>query len=214
MKKIGDITQYTNLVKKIKFKGKTSKDTFVILYFSENSNFLDDYNKLGILKFDVRNIFIPKSKRPRFFVTGEIKKLYKKLGLIVYSTGQSIPKNKNIFVDLSQYLNLIDTKFKPKNYRLKEGYYIENFIFKMLSMFPKNYNRVLLYTVDSKKDINSFVDRKIFLITKPLKENNIKVDYFLLGVFDKKGVIQYRLLIKNKEYSFNKVLQYLKRTKF
>jgi DNA-directed RNA polymerase beta subunit len=209
MKKIIDMVQYTNLIPRVKFQTKNMRDSFAIVYLSENSMFIEDYESLNIRINEVRNIFIPRTTIPRFMLDGKTKLQYKSLGLRPFTTGMSIPKNKNIFVDMTQYTNLIDSKFNPQNYRVRAGAYIKNELFNMFRMFPKNYFRVLLYTVNLDKEVPVFTDRKIYPLLKQLKEGEFQYEYFLLGVI-KDGKIRYRLLVKNKDFQFARVLSYIK----
>ena len=55
---------------------------FMIVYFSENSNLMDDYPKLNIRRMDARVVVVPITKIPRVILTNDISRVYKKMGLL------------------------------------------------------------------------------------------------------------------------------------
>jgi len=111
--KLDKMRPYTQIATGIRFP---LKKKYMLLYFSENSNFLDDYPKLGIRRVDARYALVPVTKIPRTRLTGEVRKAYKSLGITSYSTNMKFPENRNIYYDLSQYLVAIDEVYKPVSY--------------------------------------------------------------------------------------------------
>jgi len=212
MRKISDLKLYTNLTKRVRFRGKSLSDKFIILYFSENSDLKTDYSNLGFLRTDIRNVFIPRTRIPRVMLDAKTRSEYSSLGLKVFTTGQIVPQRQNILVDLSKYINAVDDKLNPKHYRARAGYFILNQISEMFLSYP-DYKKVLLYTINLKKgNINQFINRKVYPIVKQLKENNINFDYLLFGLIHENQTI-YRLLVKERDYTFIRILSYIRNLK-
>ena len=82
---------YTHLVNGVRFP-QNKNNPFVIVYFSENSNFVDDYPKLNILRVDAKKVIIPKTQIPFSFITPELKLTYKEHGLLALSSTQATPQ--------------------------------------------------------------------------------------------------------------------------
>lgn len=205
------LRQYTHLVDSIRFPQNKDKP-FVIIYFSENSNFLNDYPKLNLRRIDAKTVIIPKTKIPFSILGNETRALYKSMGLRAYSSVQPIPKSENIIYDISAFLETLDNSYQTKNYRQRSGFIIKNLISKIFSSFPNTYEKVLLYSVDTTKDLNPFIDRKVFPFVMELKNNNIYYDHFLFNIVGDSSS-RYRLLIKNRQFMFNRILQYLRNVK-
>jgi len=204
------LRQYTHIVDGIRF-GQNKDEPIVLIYFSENSTLLDDYPKLNLKLIDFRYVLIPTTKIPRTRLTGEIRKLYRSTGLIAYSSSQK-PPPKNIILDLSLYLTAIDTTFKPTNYRQRAGFLIKNLILKSSIYFPKNFKKIFLYSIDPSKDMNTFINRKIFPIIKDLKTGEFQFQDMILNVIQGEGS-NYRLLVKDKDFKFTRVKNYLRSIK-
>jgi len=56
------LRQYTHIVDGIRFP-QSREAPFLLIYFSENSNFLDDYKKLNLKLIDFRTVIVPITKR-------------------------------------------------------------------------------------------------------------------------------------------------------
>jgi DNA-directed RNA polymerase beta subunit len=205
------LTQYTRVVDSIRFPLDPDRP-FLLLYFSENSSFTDDYPKLNILRSDIRQIIVPVTKIPVTRLSGEEKELYKLLRLLPIPTNASIPKGRSLLFDTTKYTNKIDEIYKPTSYRQRAGQLIKNFIFNSLSSFPDNYQKIFVYSIDITKPFNSFINRKFFLFLQDLKNQQINYDHLLLALVDQSSV-SYRLLVKDKEYDFTRVFNYYKRIK-
>jgi len=184
---------------------------YLLTYFSENGRFVDDYPKLGLRLADFRIVVVPITKIPRTIATTELIKEYKQLGLLPYSQKQRIPENKSFIFDLSQYLGKIDALFRPTNYRQRSGVLIKN-SFNLLLSFPQNYQKVLIYSVDLTKDMNSFVNRKFFPILQMLKDEKVEFpfDYVVFAMVGENNTT-YRLIFKNKEFQINKIITLLRK---
>ena len=205
------IPQYTRVVRDIRFK-QNPKSPYLIVYFSENSNFFRDYEKLGFRKQDVRHVVIPRTRVPVSRLDPKSKALYQSLGLLAYDVNMAYPKNKNIFFDLSLYLDKIEDTYKPITYRQRAGFLVQSILFKTFNAFPSNYQKILIYSVDPTRDIRSFVNRKIFPLVRQLKAKQVYFDDMLLTTIGQESA-SHRLIIKEKDYQFPRVLQFLKRVK-
>lgn len=205
------IRQYTHLVDGIRFP-QNRKEPFLLIYFSENSSFIDDYEKLNLKRIDVRYVIVPRTKIPISYLTPDIKNLYKSHSLLALSSNQKVPKGQNLVYDLSGFLNTIDISYKVTNYRQRAGFLIKNMLLKVLSSFPPNYQKVLLYSVDATKETKSLIDRKIFPLLLDLKKEEINYDHLIMNIINESSS-NYRLLIKDKDFKFTRVKQFLKNIK-
>ena len=205
------IPQYTRLVKKIMFKQEL-KTPYLIVYFSENSDLVTDYPKLGFRIQDVRNVVVPRTRVPITRLDAKQRALYKSIKLLSFDVNMVYPKTKNIFFDLSLYLNAIEDMYKPNTYRARAGFLVQSILFKTFNAFPNNYKKILMYSVDASKDIRSFTSRKSFPLLRQLKANEVFFDYLVLTTVGTESAT-HRILIKDKEYKFPRVIQFLKNIK-
>jgi len=185
---------------------------FLFVYFSENSFFINDYGKLNLRTLDFRHIILPLTKIPPVLFTGEIKAAYKQLNLLSYSSNMNFPSNKNLIVDTSFFTQKVDKIYKPKSYRQHAGTLIKNLLTKTFQMFPANYRKILVYSIDTTIEANNFPDKKIFPILNQLKSEEIVFDDMLLVTLNESDP-QYRLLISEKSYKFSRVISYLRKIK-
>ena len=211
MRRFETIKQYTMQVDGIRFM-PNPKEPFLIVYFSENSTLLDDYPRLNIRPIDVRVVTVPVTKVPRTRLLPDVRKMFRKYKLYAYSTLQPIPPGRSFFYDVSQYVRAIDTTYKPKTYRQRAGFLINHIISTAFSSYPDNYQKILLYSIDTTKDFFSFVNRKVFPIVRQIKSEEILFDHLLVNVMSASGS-KYRLLIKDGEFKFPRVLFYLRNIK-
>jgi DNA-directed RNA polymerase beta subunit len=183
---------------------------FLIIYFPENSNLIDDYPKLNIRKTDVRIVVTPLTKLPRTILTNDIIKMFKQQGLYNISNRMKVPRGKNFIFDMSQYLEKIDGIYKPTNYRQKSGILIKSALNSLLTSYPPDYQKILMYSVDMTKDLKSFVNRKSFLILQMLKDENFPFDHIVFVLIGENKAY-HRLLMKDKKFQLNKIITILKR---
>jgi len=205
------LTQYTRVVDGVRFLKEKDKP-FALFYFSENSTLYNDYPKMNLMRIDSKYVVVPITKIPVSRLTGDQRKIYKSFGLIPFQSNQAYPPNSNIIFDTSQYVSLIDQTYKPTTYRQRAGFLLNNFFYKSFNSLPNNYQKVLIYTVDINKPINSFINRKIFPILRNMKENEISFDHMLLGLVGETST-RYRLLVKDRNYKFARVTQYIRKIK-
>jgi DNA-directed RNA polymerase beta subunit len=209
--KFDQIPQYTRLVKKVFFPIDPN-EPFLLVYISENSSLIEDYARLNMRRIDVRHVVVPKTRVPMTILNEPLRKIYKSLGLLSYSTVMVFPKDKNLFYDLTPYLKKVDASYRPTTYRQRAGFLIKDLIFKSFASFPSNYKKVLIYSIDITKPINSFPNRKIFPILRDLKEGNPNFDHMMLVTLDE-GSARFRALIKDGEYKFQRIYNLLKKIK-
>ncbi len=205
------LVQYTRVVDGIRFP-QNNKEPFLLVYFSENSNLIEDYPKLNLRLVDLKHVVVPLTKIPRTRMTPAFKKIYQQYKLLPYASNMAFPKNRNILYDLSNYLNAIDVMYKPTTYRQRAGFLINNALLKAFVTFPSNYKKTLIYSIDMTKDLNSFVNRKVFPLLRHIKDGDLYFDNLILAMVGETDT-RYRLLIKNGEFKFSRLFQLLKRIK-
>jgi len=204
--------QYTHLVNDgVRFP-QNNKNPFVLIYFSENSNFIIDYPKLNLKRIDARIVTLPTTKIPKTLLSSELIRFYKKLKLIPYKMTQKIPQGQNIIVDLSQYFRAIDHVYKPTTYRQRPGTLLENVLKQIERYFPENYQTVLFYSVDLTKPINAFINKKLFPVIKSMKKDEFLFDHMIINYIDDESS-KYRLLVKDAEYNMQRIIHYIKTIK-
>ncbi len=205
------IPQYTRVSKRVFFP-QNPKEPFLLVYISENSSLIEDYPRLNLRRVDVRHVVVPKTRVPVTILNEPLRKVYKSLGLLSYSTVMVYPKDKNLFFDITPYLKKVDSIYKPTTYRQRAGFLIQNILFKSFQSFPGNYEKVLVYSIDISKPIHSFANRKIFPVLRKLKDGELNFDHMLLVVLDE-GSARFRVLIKDGDYKFQRVYSLLKKIK-
>ena len=203
--------QYTHVVDGVRFP-QDAKEPILLIYFSENSNLINDYNKLNLRRVDFRIVMTPLTTVPRTRLTPDLIKIYRSLKLMPLSLQQKAPPGKNIILDLSQYLNTLDAMYKPTNYRQRSGFLIKNILLSSANIFPDNYRKVFVYSVDLDLDVKTFINRKIFPFLKEMKTEDFLFDDMILTTIND-NISRYRLLVKEKEFLFARVLHYVKNIK-
>ena len=207
---VKDIRFGTDIDKIQDDQGKTitSKRPRLIIYYSENSTFLEDYPYLKINKIDTRTVIIPTTKIPRSFLTTNIQKNYMEYGLRSITDRQKIHKMDAI-LDLSNFMSSVETQLHLKHYR-QRGYIIVNDILQRLCGQYADFDKILLYSIDLEKPMpRSIMDRKIFPILMSIKEEAFPFDDMLLFTRSEKKS-GYRLLMKDKIYNFNRMNQVMR----
>jgi DNA-directed RNA polymerase beta subunit len=206
-----NLRQYTHVVDGLRFP-QDPKNPFLLVYFSENSNFLIDYPRLNLRLIDFRLVAVPITRIPRTRLTPDLRKLYTNFKLIPYSAQMKFPEGRNLILDLSQYPSAIDAAYNPRNYRQRAGMLIKNFVETTIASFTTNYNVIFIYSVDLTKDMNQFIDRKIFPFLKDFKDENLPFNTMILAMLTE-GSARYRLLIKDKHFKFERIRLYLRSVK-
>lgn len=206
------LRQYTHFVDGIRYPINL-KEPFLLIYLPENTNLIEEYGKMNIRLIDYRIVSVPITTIPRTRMTPDLIKLYKSLGLLPYSIKQKVPLGKNVILDLSNFTTALDDILHPTNYRQRAGFLLKNTLLQSAESFPNNYQKILMYSVNLNNDVKQFIDRKIFPLIKDMKEGGeFPFDHFILNVLSDNQP-GYRLLVKDKEYNFQRVINYLKRMK-
>lgn len=205
------LRQYTHVVDSIMFP-QNPNEPFLFVYFPENSTFLADRPKMKFRIQDFRLVVVPTTKVPRSRLTNDMRQLYRQYKLIAYPMQMKIPEGYNVIVDLSGYLKAIDTIFKPSNYRQRAGFLVQDAVNRAFNKFPNNYQKILVYSVNITKDMNQFVNRKIFGFLKQWKDEEFPFDHLLLQLVGETGT-RFRLLVKDRDFNFSRVRFFLKQIK-
>ena len=212
MKQYKSLKVYSQVANSLSFQLEKN-NPYILFYFSENALLLNTYPFLNLRNIDFRNIVVPVTKIPRTRLTSTQRKLYRQFGLYAFSTNEKYPNNKNLLFDYSPYLEIIDETYKPTNYRQRTGFLISNLLYMTTHHFPENYRKILLYNIVLENEFNpSLINRKIFPLVKQIKEDSFEFDDFLLCITHN-NTSTYRLLGKDKQFSFPRLLQYLKTIK-
>jgi DNA-directed RNA polymerase beta subunit len=206
-----NLRQYTHVVNAIRWLFK--KNPYILVFFSENTTLLECYEKLNILKIDVRNVIIPRTKIPVTFLTTKLKTAYRSLKIYPFQHNQKPPAKRSLLYDTSIYTSTIDELYKPSNYRTRSGVLIKRNVENAFYQFA-DYEKVLMYCIDLTKPFNkNWVNRKFYLFIRDLKKQDFDFDHLLLTLITEKGV-KYRLLVKNKQVNFERIFPILKSLKY
>lgn len=205
------LVQYTRVVDGVRFPPDIN-EPYLLVYFSENSLFVSDYNKLNLRRQDIRHVVVPRTKIPLTRLTPDMRNAYKQFGLLPYSDNMNFPRDKNLVFDTTFYTATIDQTYKPTTYRQRAGSLIQSMLTSVFQSFPDNYRKILVYSIDITKPVNSFINRKIFSLLRQLKANELYFDDLLFVIVDESSA-RYRSLIKEKDYKFQRVIQYIKKVK-
>lgn len=209
MIRFNSMRMYSQVTDGIIYPINTSKP-FLIVYFPENGNLIDDYPRLKIRKADIKVAVTPLTKIPRTILTNDRVKILKQYGLYAISNRMKVPRGRNFIFDMSQYLSKIDAMYKPVNYRQRSGILIKSSLNSLLSSYPPNYEKVLMYTIDATKDLNSFINRKSFPILQMLKEESFPFDHIVFVLIGE-NKSYHRLLMMDKKYKLSRIITLLKR---
>jgi len=206
------LTQYFRVATQIRFP-LDPRNPYFLFYFPENGlSFLEAYSNMGIRFVDARHIIIPKTRVPFTRMTPAFRTLYMKKRLIPFESTMKFPENKNLFYDMSIFFETVDKLYKPTHYRQRAGFLIRNLMFNALNSVGQNYRKILLYVVDTRHPINTYVNRKMFPFIKDMKDQNILFDDLVLCLYDGERM-RYRRLIVKKEYNFPRIWTLLRNIK-
>lgn len=91
-------------------------DKYNIIFFPENTTFLNVYQSLKIRRQYCKRITYPKNVNPMLIVNMTRLKIYKTQSLIPSLAKENL-KTNNSFVDVSPFLDLLDSKYAKGSYR-------------------------------------------------------------------------------------------------
>jgi len=156
-------------------------------------------------------VVIPNTNFPRSRLYPEIQKAFRKYSLKSFQS-VNYPPNEPLIFDLSYYLKAIDNSLKPGNYRQRGGLFIKNILLKTFSMFPSNYTKVFLYSINVNNEFPEYINRKFYPILEMLKNEEVFFDDLLFCILKDKP--NYRLLVKEREYNLQRIIPYLRSLKY
>lgn len=191
--------------KSIKFLNNPNKEQYTIFFYPENTDFIDSYSLLNIQKIYVKKVLLTTSVFPKVLNTGSAIKPYRELTLLPITKINE--KTDNVYIDLSRYLDALDSKFKKASYRRT-----------VVSARIKQYlnglrgqhigrKKVFLYTVNLDLDLPTNIQyRRIYPILEMFREEEkFPFDYFLMNIISE-GSSNYYLLTKDdNQLPFNKI---------
>ena len=197
---------YTTITNSIHF---SQDKNFVIGYLPESGNLLSDYSKLNLRKIDFKYVVIPYTTFPKTFLVSSDLNKYKKLGLIPYSSKQKIPSNRNVILDFSKYVNVLNSdKFKSSGTQRKINL-VSNAL-NFFAIFPDSYQKILLFSVDRLNLKKNFIQRLGFSLSSIIKNSEeLPFDDLLLGIFSAQKT-SYRMLMKDNSFQFQKLYTFIR----
>ena len=104
---------YTQVVPGFRIK-QDSKNPYMVIFMSENSNIIHDLPYLKFKRQDLRYAVQPYMKRPLTYLNSKLRKFFKSNGFFAYSSKQQIVVPVNILYDLSYYQAVVQMKYKFK----------------------------------------------------------------------------------------------------
>jgi DNA-directed RNA polymerase beta subunit len=204
-------------------KGYNNKN---ILFYvlSENCNFFDAYQYMNINPNNVKNVFVPKVKKPFASTLSNSyrekiidNKLIPKTEIIGGNYSKLI--GRNLFFDTTPLITKLENIHDNVKYNSGYGYKFINNSVQWLNGFPDtSFKKVILYIVNIDNFINPKIQkRRIFPIYRNLllylngKIKDIPYDQVLLYYYDYNGG-KFALLFdkQNKSTSFNRITNILR----
>jgi len=184
---------------------------YYVLYFSENSNFLIDKPRLSFRQLDFRNVALPNTDMPRTHLTGEVIKEYRDNRYMV-STPDRTPKSKNVIIDSTVYISEIDKKYSPTTYQNRYGDMVFKYVYRLFANAPVGHKKIFFYSIDTKSFKSPYTKAKFYSFLQAIKKRNIFFDDLILCIISPKKV-KYRILFKDKQIDYDKVLYYIRNIK-
>jgi hypothetical protein len=213
-RRLDQLIPYVQVVSQVYFPYTKSRP-YLLVFFPENTMMLENYEALKIRRIDSFHVVIPSTVIPRTFLSAKLITLYRKKRLVPLKITPTISMiARNFMIDYSWFFSSMDLKFKPANYRMRYGQFITRFLFSTLSQFPRH-RKVLIYMVDVSKNIPYYMNSKLFPILKLLKTQPTELpfdDLLLCTISPTKGVL-YRLLVKDRDVNYVKVLNRIRMIK-
>jgi DNA-directed RNA polymerase beta subunit len=182
---------------------------YAIIFFPENGiTLVDAFSRMGIRRTDARIVVVPFSKFPLFRMTSGIRKAFKSQGLYSFKSVNPMMSNKSLYIDLSYYFKIIDSKYKPSNYRARFGAFIKSFLEAQIAKVASTHRIVIMYSVDLSKGFNDFISRKSYVLLQMLADSKtISLDFDDL-LFCKlyPSSAYYRLLMKEGKFNYQRIV--------
>jgi len=207
--------EFSNAIQYIKYRGfrfLNSKGPYYIVYFSENSDFLTDKERLNLFYLDFKNIVVNTTRIPRTYLSGKMIKEYRDEKLIAHKKPKKI-KNKNIIYESSIYFKEIDKKYNPSTYRNRYGELIFNDINKIFNQVSNNdFRKIFFYSIRMDRCKKSYTNRKFFIFLDMIKNQRLIFNDLILCLIYENQTI-FKILIKDKEFNYNRILPIIKNLK-
>lgn len=191
---------------------KDEKQKYSIIFYPENSTFMDAYPVLNIRKQYVKRVSYISSKIPIMRATMDKLMEYKKIKLFPFLTQK--PK-ENVFLDATKFLDIVDSKYSKKSYKrplVKQK--ISDYITNLQNYLPNK--SILLYYIDMSKPVDlNIINRRIYVLYEFAKsrDGEFPFDIVCLSSKTKRGMIY--SVIYNKQYGkklqLNRIFGILKR---
>jgi len=121
-----------------------------VIFYSENSTFLEIYNLLKIKRIFVKKISFPFSKSPHLIIDSQIQKNYKNLGLVTVKNIEEL--KENVFIDSSYFLDLVDKRYGKDSY--KRSLVLSKIIEYLNMCRSDDSENILIYHVDLSQDLD------------------------------------------------------------
>ena len=208
-----NIKPYIQNVDGIRWYPTNRKVPFLMVFFSENSTFVEEYHKLKIMRVDARYVVVPRTKVPVTFLNQPVMRSYKNLKLLPLIAGKSFPATQNLIYDTSLFTSTIDAKYRPKNYRTRAGTLIRFAVNNAFLQYPQH-EKVLIYSVDLTKPFNAnWVNRKFYSFVLDLRDGNIDYDHLILNTITESGS-RYRILVKDGKYNYPRLQLFIRKLKY
>lgn len=139
----------------------------------------------------------------------DLKKKYQGLKLTPYPSNIKVPSSQSLIFDPSTFVTKLDSTLNPSHYRLRAGNILRSVIYNSISLYP-DYKKILIYTIDLSKPFNkNYINRKIYPFLMDIRDDQFDFDGLILDTITTSGS-RYRLLIKDKDFDYQKILLYIK----
>jgi len=165
---------------------------YTIIFYPENTNFVNSYPFMNLRKLFVRKIHPIASRFPKTRILPSLLAQYKQMGLLpIRKIGTS---TDNIFVDTTQFLDAVDVKFGDGTFRrVMVASTIKNFLTGIRSSMEGRL-KIFFYFIDMDQEFQRDIySRRIWPILDMAKqEEQFPFDYFLVGIM-KDNVVTYTL---------------------
>lgn len=183
---------------------------FNVIFMSENSSFMEVYPKLNIRRQFCKKITAIPFKIPRLLAVMK--------NLIPYRKALSLipilkPDNSNVFIDTTEFFNLIDSKFGQQAYRRPNVFQKIVDYFNSAKSFG-DADSILIYHVDMSKPIQANILKRrsvVLALMAKVGEGALPFDNAVLAIERPAGIKFYSIFNKNqKPLGFSRVYTILK----
>jgi len=192
---LNNIPLYPFTARNIRVPNRHGGEQYAIIYYPENTTFIDSYGSMDIKRTDVRKAYVVGSKYPKLLVTADMMKIYRQIGIIPVRDPKKL--RDNFYIDLSHFIDAIDSRFKKGSYRRGiVNSRIQSYLSGLRGSL-EGVQKVFLYTIDLDKPVpRAFWFRRILPVWEMwANERTNPFDYFLINII-RDGVSHYQCLGK------------------